>query len=518
MSIASTEPSPTAPLTETLIAALALTAVSDRILFNAPVGLSLFVFALLTGGAALWLHRLLAGKMQLILAACLYGMALPPLLENISPLSIAVAFSLFAVASLTLSDGRCGALFDKGKRLAMFLLSMPVAAPVGVLGWRKASKAAGRQIISFATAGVWLMPLVVGLVFLALFEQANPIIAQWLRRLDFWAIFDLLNPQRLFFLGFIFVITWPFLRPMVRKLRPSKTVDQINAPLAGSHLPDRAQSVADVLFGEAAILRALLVFNLMFGMQSLLDAAYLFGGAALPDGMTYASYAHRGAYPLIVTALLAALFVLLALRSGSAARANRLIRQLVYLWVGQNILLVFSSILRLDLYVDAYGLTYWRIAAFMWMAMVACGLALIVWRIVADKSTEWLVGSNLTIAATVLYAACFVNFAAIIATYNTAHGIKDYLYLASLGPQAIPALDRELDADWSIGSAKLRTGRDDYGYSSLSLADWRSRELLQFQVRYTDWRGWTLRGWRLSRYLQHHAAAAKLVDLGRRER
>ena len=85
-------------------------------------------------------------------------------------------------------------------------------------------------------------------------------------------------------------------------------------------------------------------------------------------------------------------------------------------------------------------------------------------------------------------------------------------------PDLKAALDRELDADWSIGSAKLRTGRDDYGYSSLSLADWRSRELLQFQVRYTDWRGWTLRGWRLSRYLQHHAAAAKLVDLGRRER
>ena len=178
MSIASTEPSPTAPLTETLIAALALTAVSDRILFNAPVGLSLFVFALLTGGAALWLHRLLAGRMRLLLAACLYGLALPPLLENISPLSIAVAFSLFAVASLTLSDGLRGALFDKGKRLAVFFLSIPVAAPVGVLGWRKATKAAGKQIISFATAGVWLMPLVVGLVFLALFEQANPIIAQ----------------------------------------------------------------------------------------------------------------------------------------------------------------------------------------------------------------------------------------------------------------------------------------------------------------------------------------------------
>ena len=39
--------------------------------------------------------------------------------------------------------------------------------------------------------------------------------------------------------------------------------------------------------------------------------------------MTYAAYAHRGAYPLIVTALIAAGFVLAALRPGSATSAMR---------------------------------------------------------------------------------------------------------------------------------------------------------------------------------------------------
>ena len=71
-----------------------------------------------------------------------------------------------------------------------------------------------------------------------------------------------------------------------------------------------------MLFGKAAILRSLIVFNLMFAVQTVLDAAYLWGGVALPDGMSYASYAHRGAYPLIVTALIAAGFVLAALQAG----------------------------------------------------------------------------------------------------------------------------------------------------------------------------------------------------------
>jgi Domain of unknown function (DUF4173) len=520
MSTVLTEPIPpeTAPLTETLIAALALTAVSDRILFNAPIGLSLVIFALLTGSAALWLHRVIAGKMRLFMAACLYGLALLPLLENISPLSLAVAVSLFAIGSLTIADGLRGALFEKMRQLVLFLLSTPVAAPMGVLGWRRAAKAAGTQIVSFATAGVWLMPVIIGLVFLALFEEANPVIAQWLQRLDFWAIFDLLNPARLLFLTLVFVVTWPFLRPMIRKRKLAKTAGESISSSGGPAFPEKAQTVADVLFGEAAILRALLVFNVMFALQSLLDAAYLFGGMQLPDGMSYASYAHRGAYPLIVTTLMAALFVLLALRSGSAARANGLIRQLVYLWVGQNILLVFSSILRLDLYVDAYGLTYWRVAAFIWMALVACGLGLIVWRIVRNRSAEWLVGTNLGIAATVLYAACFVNFASMIGNYNTAHGIKDYWYLASLGPQAIPAFDKELDAVRAAGCEPVPSGQFGYQCPPVKLADWRSHAMLQVQIGFTDWRGWTLRGWRLSRYLQQHAAAAMPVDIGGRER
>ena len=101
-------------------------------------------------------------------------------------------------------------------------------------------------------------------------------------------------------------------------------------------------------FGEAVILRSLVVFNLMFAVQTSMDIAYLWRGVALPDGMSYASYAHRGAYPLILTALLAASFVIAAMRPGSAAERAPVIRALVFLWIAQNVVLVVSSMLRLD--------------------------------------------------------------------------------------------------------------------------------------------------------------------------
>ena len=70
--------------------------------------------------------------------------------------------------------------------------------------------------------------------------------------------------------------------------------------VGGPVLP-RAESL---IFGRAAILRSLVVFNALFAVQTLLDVVYLWGGVRLPDGLSYADYAHRGAYPLIATALL----------------------------------------------------------------------------------------------------------------------------------------------------------------------------------------------------------------------
>ena len=99
-----------------------------------------------------------------------------------------------------------------------------------------------------------------------------------------------------------------------------------------------------------------------------------------------------------------------------------MIRPLVYLWVAQNVMLVISSILRLDLYMQTYLLTYWRIAAFIWMLLVAAGLVLIVaaHRLAAQRR---LVDSTQPDPAVLLtlYACSLTNFAAIVADYNVSH-------------------------------------------------------------------------------------------------
>src|SRR6202035_4249303 len=155
-------------------------------------------------------------------------------------------------------------------------------------------------------------------------------------------------------------------------------------------------------------LRSLILFNALFALQSGLDLTYLWGGASLPDGLNHAEYAHRGAYLLIATALLAAGFVLIAMRPGGPSEQSGLIRPLVLAWIGQNILLVISSIFRLDLYVATFSLTYLRLAALVWMILVAVGLLLILIQIVWHKTHYWLVTANAAALAIMLYGCCLI--------------------------------------------------------------------------------------------------------------
>jgi hypothetical protein len=183
------------------------------------------------------------------------------------------------------------------------------------------------------------------------------------------------------------------------------------------------------------------------------------------------------------------------MRPGGAAEKSTTIRPLVYLWVGQNVMLVISSMLRLTRYVEIYLLTGWRIAALVWMLLVAIGLVLILARIILEQSNGWLIRMNLISLTVTLYVCALLNFNAIIANYNVTHskqaggkGVNlDASYLYSLGPQALPAMDQ----------ASLLPG------IYVALSD--RNQLLALQAAdMASWRSWGFRSWRLQRYLNTH--------------
>ncbi len=313
-------------------------------------------------------------------------------------------------------------------------IAVPHAAALHVRSWN-GSNSHGRLLRA------WLVPLGMGIAFVALFAMANPIIANCLT--SAWkqvaAIFDELpSPLRiLFWLGVASgLLALLNVRTEVHDVDTGWLEDGLPGDCAGFLTP-------------AVIRRALVVFNLLFAVQTAMDICYLWGGTALPPGMSHAEYAHRGAYPLVATALLAGAFVLATCRAGTSPPELRLARRLVYLWLCQNVFLVVSAGWRLWLYVNTYSLTRLRVAACIWMLLVAGGLMWIVVRILASRSNLWLVNVNTITMLAVLLACCWAGIDPHIAHFNVRHCREvgrpdapaiDLKYLSKLGYDSLPAL------------------------------------------------------------------------------
>lgn len=366
--------------------------------------------------------------------------------------------------------------FDNGLRWAARLFVHGLCSPFGpfrdLLLAREAKRRRGAIGIT-RHALILLVPALGSALFLFLFAQANPLIEQAFARIDLRLAASIETIFRNIFWGIVFLAAWSLLRP-TRFALPASLY--YLAPLGIPGL------------GLASMTASLLAFNAVFALQNGLDLAFLWSGAPLPEGMTLAEYAHRGAYPLIVTALLAGLFVLVALRPGSESAASRPVRLLVTLWIGQNLLLVASTMLRTFDYIEAYSLTRLRIAALLWMALVAVGLVLICYRLLRGRTGAWLINANLLAALVVLGASTFVDLGRMAAAWNVRHAREvggagapiDLCYLRQLGPSALlPLLELETRPLPPPLRPRVRWAR--------------SEALAQARSWQADWHGWTAR-------------------------
>lgn len=478
-------PAPARPLVKPLLLAAGCVALADWLFYGWQIGISLALFLAVLGIAGVTGNRVHAPRNIRIVMTTVFVACLLAPIEDVNALSVTVATLATALFVIVLTAREASSWPWRLLEAATIPFRGPFQLAGDGLKTLQSMKGRIPDWLSMNSLVAWIIPLAAGLVFVSLFASANPLIEYRLQQIDLRAAFDVLSPARIGFWIVLVCAIWPLLLRRAPELQVWESEPRIVAD----------NSDLDHLFGVRAVTRSLVLFNVLFALQSGLDLTYLWGGASLPNGMTYAHYAHRGAYPLIATALLAAGFVLIAMRPGGPAEQSGLIRPLVLAWIGQNVLLVISSIFRLDLYVAAYSLTYLRLAAFIWMLLVAAGLILMLIQIKLQKPNSWLITANAISLTLVLYACCFINAPRLVASYNVEHSREnggtgpnlDLHYLASLGPQALPpveALVNKIPLLWPIA----RDTRHNYAIRQLS----------------ANWRRFGFRTWRLDRYLANN--------------
>jgi Domain of unknown function (DUF4173) len=465
-----------APRPRRWVGLLGLLALSDLLFWQqAGPGLSLAVFmaTLARVAAPVWRKWPLVGL----------GLGVLPLVETVQALS--VLFGVGAVVGFVIFHALQG---DAGARQVVraalrFVARAPWIAGrdaiSGVRGFGGITQNRNRYVRALRALA---LPLGLGLVFASLLLGANPVLEGW--------AFDALRgvPDlsdlilRGLFWGGMALLIWPLLvvAGEVSVLKPAVGAGVARGPRNLSFGLVTAQSVTT----------SLILFNAMFALQTGLDLTYLWSGAALPVGMSHAEYAHRGAYPLVATALLAGGFALIA---RPFAAESLMVRGLFMAWVGQNVALVMSSLYRLDMYVGEYGLTYLRVYAGIWMVLVAVWLGLIAVQVARGLASGWLVNWSVGLGAGTLYLCCFVNFAGVIMDHNLTASVEgrlpkglDARYLCDLGPDAWAAMVQGQAKGAALDCSVTESGWET-GYRDLT------------PPRIEGWRDWSYRSWRVLR-------------------
>jgi hypothetical protein len=446
---------------------LALIALGDALVWNVVPGLSLAVFALALVGAAALLAQSLSPR-----RACAAGatacLAVAPIVELVQPLSVFLML-LGLTFSLCLIAGIRPAHFVQATHRYPWLAVMTSVQDASNSARRFGQVDLPRVDLRQWVMG-WALPLGLGLVFLLLFAGANPLIETFfdgLGRLDLPNI----PPSRIVF--------WLLLALLIQC---ALVAHRLRAPLTATH-PARHTVRQPGLLNPASVTRSLVLFNALFALQTVSDVAFLYGASELPKGMSYATYAHRGAYPLLVTALLAGAFAVLA---RPFTDDSRILRTLLLVWLAQTLLLVIASATRLEVYVDVYGLTRLRVAAAIWMSVVALGLSLVIWQVFKRHSTLWMLVRCAILGIATLYVTAFIDIDGHIIDYNLKPSVRtDKHYICSLGEGVVPRM-------YGVTS----NGPSEFCAGTYHMPDVSTPR---------DWREWGLRNWRLRRDLHQRS-------------
>ncbi|WP_251049925.1 DUF4173 domain-containing protein, partial [Streptomyces sp. ISL-86] len=232
----------------------------------------------------------------------------------------------------------------------------------------------------------------------------------------------------------------------------------------------------------------LIVLNLLFAGFNAVQLAVLFGGydkVLESTGLTYAEYARQGFWQLLWATLLTLAVIALALRWAPRAGAGdrRFVRVVLGTLCVLTLVVVASALRRMNLYVDAYGLTRLRVsvaAMELWL-----GLVLVLIMAAGVFGARWLPRAVVGSAAAAVLAFGLLSPDGMVAERNVTRyqqdGKIDLAYFQSLSADAAPALDRLPEPQRSCALRGINNDlaqAGDVPWYAMSLGEYRARRIL----------------------------------------
>jgi hypothetical protein len=162
-------------------------------------------------------------------------------------------------------------------------------------------------------------------------------------------------------------------------------------------------------------------------------------------GLTYADYARSGFFQLLAVAALT-VGLLLAVHTWIQGQSTWLL-VLSEVTVALTLALVVVSYRRLDLYVDAFGLTMLRLFVSFFTVWVGVALILLATRLGGvGRGRNWFGPACAGVGLLILFVLNVLNPEAVVMRHNLARGEFDAYYASQLSDDAVPTIAAALDS------------------------------------------------------------------------
>jgi hypothetical protein len=349
---------------------------------------------------------------------------------------LALAGTLALLASTLAPGGRLAIASAKVRDVVQSAFGVGISVGFGMLplvigdvSYRSVARARGSAVaLSALRAALIAIPLL--LIFGGLFASADPVFARILSsivQIDAEKV-----ASHVILTGVLSWIVGGFLRSALLADRQ---------PMLASLIPDRTLGLTEVSVALGSLV-------LLFASFVTVQLRYFFGGDALVQataGMSYADYARRGFFELVVVSALV-LPVLLSANAllrrdkASAASVYRALAGSLVVLLG---VIMYSAFERMRLYQAAYGMSTDRLYATVFMGWLAVVFAWFCATVLRGREKRFVVGVLVSGWST-LIALNLADPAGLVARSNVARAATgkslDVWYASRLSADAAPAL------------------------------------------------------------------------------
>ncbi|QCE41850.1 DUF4153 domain-containing protein [Psychroserpens sp. NJDZ02] len=268
------------------------------------------------------------------------------------------------------------------------------------------------------------IPLVFIIVFILLYKNGNPIFEDVIAQINF----DFINLQWILMTVLGYFLFNNISQPVT--IEPATTLDLNTVNI----LIERKNTSEEKNKKDNQLGTTLLAFlNLLIVFYSITDVMSLLTNTV--DSANHLSIqVHNGINALIASIIIAILTILFFFRSDlNFYKKNKTIKNLTYLWIGLNSILIVLISIKNYQYVSAFGFTYKRLGVFAYLLMTFFGLITTFIKVYKIKNIWYLVRVNSQIAFVICMLSATINWDYSITKFNINNAkVLDITYLIHL--------------------------------------------------------------------------------------